>query len=140
MPHPPAGRIRPIPIAFVMDCIDAGGTGRQVQLLLEGLDRGRFAPTLFLLRGDGRTHPFAPRGVPTEILGLEALIGPDGFRKTVQLARRFRKDRFRIVQTFFQDATFVGIAAARGRRVEGSSSSHKAITTARRTFPSGSAT
>jgi glycosyltransferase involved in cell wall biosynthesis len=120
MAPPPAAMIRPIPIAFVMDRIDAGGTGRQVQLLLEGLDRGRFAPTLFLLREDGRARAFAPRGVTTEILGVDALFGPDGFRKTAKLAQRFREDQIQIVQTFFQDATFVGIAAARLARVPAS--------------------
>jgi glycosyltransferase involved in cell wall biosynthesis len=106
----------PTRIAYVIDRIDAGGTGRQLQLLLEGLDRRRFEPTVFLLRGD-TSHPFAPRGVGIEVLDINALMSLAGLQKLGLLIKRFRQKDIHIVQTFFQDSTFLGVLAARLARV-----------------------
>jgi glycosyltransferase involved in cell wall biosynthesis len=101
-----------IRIAYVIDRLDTGGTERQLKYLIEGLDRKRFDPVLYLLRGDS-DHHLKLSDTPVHTLNVNSLISISGLLKLLSFARTLKNYRFDIVQTFFQDATFLGVLAAK---------------------------
>jgi glycosyltransferase involved in cell wall biosynthesis len=101
-----------IRIAYIIDQLDIGGTERQLQLLINGLDRSRFDLFLFLLRRDGLAV-FEPTDIDIQVLNIYSLASLNGLTKIFQLSRTLRKLRCQIVQTFFWDATIVGVLAGR---------------------------
>ena len=101
-----------IKIAFVIDQLGTGGTERQLKLLVEGLDRDQFEPSLYLLRGEA-DHPMKPDNVPCHVLGIHSLGSLDGLRKICSFSKQLRRTGCNIVQTFFQDAAFCGALAGR---------------------------
>lgn len=104
--------IKKITIAYIIDCIDEGGTGRQLKFLLESLDKDHFDPRLFILR-DNASHQFVPNGIDIETIGVNSFLSLNAIKQVFRLARRLKADHFQIVQTFFQDATLFGVIAAK---------------------------
>jgi len=113
-----SGRER-IRIAFVIDFIDAwedGGTEKQLAQLISALDRDYFEPELYFLRPSlGLTD----KDFPCPVRVASPLPAPKWSRVGVlyRLAQLFRRHRPHIVQTFFRDGTYYGVAAAKFARV-----------------------
>lgn len=101
----------PVRILYCIDSIDRGGTETQLVGLVNRLDKERFLPHLCTLR------PSAPllgeAEAPHVEIGGGRLVGPSGYRRVRRLAAWMREQRIDVVQTFFQDATVLGMAAAR---------------------------
>ena len=104
----------PIRIAYVIDQMKVGGTEGQLANLMNGLDRKRFEPYLITLR-DG------PKEMAVE---CENLVFPNrkmaslqGASTVLRISHALRRKRIQIVQTFFIDATFMGVVAAYLARV-----------------------
>ena len=104
-------------IAFVIDQLGTGGTERQLKLLAEGLDRDRFDPSLYLLRGE-RDHPMKPAGAPCRVLGIQSIGSLDGLRKIWSFSRILHAEGCHVVHTFFQDAALCGAIAGRLARAD----------------------
>jgi len=102
---------QPIKILYCIDALLRGGTELQLTGLIERLDRSRFSPHLLTIR------PSPPELTPADCPHLDwhvpRLISPAGLRDIARLARFLRRENFQVVQTFFQDSTVVGGAAAR---------------------------
>jgi glycosyltransferase involved in cell wall biosynthesis len=99
-------------IAFVIDQLGTGGTERQLKALAEGLNRDRFEPSLYLLRGETE-HPMKPAEIPCTVLGIHSIASLDGLRKIWIFSRRLKKQGCQIVQTYFQDASLCGALAGK---------------------------
>ena len=105
-------KLRRICIAYFIDQLGVGGTEKQLQYVLEGLDRTRFKPYLFLLRE--HKVPFnVPSDVETFVLNVGSLLTFDTATKLYKCARTLKRIQCGIVQTFFQDASIFGVLAAK---------------------------
>lgn len=105
---------RPVPIAFIIDQLGVGGTERQLATLLQELDPNLFKPILITIHEyeicfdvPGEKHLFKTR----KLLSVNALLN------IFRIASLLRRERVRIVQTFFFDAAIMGVLAARLARV-----------------------
>lgn len=105
---------RKLRIAFVIDALytPAGGTERQLLLLLEGLDRERFEPEVFCLHSADETVIPAPTTV-LDVHVTKSLALLTGIRR---FAGMLERGRFDIVQTHLRDANIVASLAARQAR------------------------
>jgi len=101
-----------IHIAYIIDQLGLGGTEKQLQMLIEGLDRSRFQASLFLLR-QGYRNQFDLKDTAIRLFNVKSLISINGFKKIIHIANTLKASNCRIVQTFFQDATIVGVLAAK---------------------------
>ncbi|MFH1144926.1 MAG: glycosyltransferase [Candidatus Eisenbacteria bacterium] len=101
----------PIRVLYCIDRIVRGGTESQVVGLINRLDRGRFAPYLCTLRPSESFLDEAD--CPHLELDVRRIFSTSGMARIGRLSRYLRRERIQIMQTFFQDATVVGIAAAR---------------------------
>ena len=104
-----------IRIAFVIDYIDAwedGGTEKQLAKLISALDRDYFEPELYFLRP---SLGLADKDFPCPVRVASPRPGSTRSRGGVlyRLAQLFRRHRPHIVQTFFRDSTYYGVAAAK---------------------------
>ena len=102
--------MEPVPVLYCIDALHNGGTELQLLGLLERLDRRRVRPLLCTLRPSSLAPP---ADVEHLYLPTPRLLAPGGWRSVRRLAAWLREREVRIVQTFFQDATVVGLAAAR---------------------------
>ena len=101
-------------IGFVIDTLSlpAGGTEGQLVHLLEQLDRRRFEPRLYCLRGsDWLRESF--QAAPAQVLDLHVTRSPALWVGVRRFARRLREDRIAMLQTHFRDANLVGVLAAK---------------------------
>lgn len=102
---------RPIRVLYCIDRLVRGGTELQLVELIRRLDRDRFEPALLTLR------PFAAEEFDLDCRHLAwevpRLFSPGGLRAGARLVRWLRDGRIDVVQTFFQDSTLFGGAAAR---------------------------
>lgn len=100
-----------VPILFGIDVMARGGTELQLAGLIERLDRTRFEPHLLTLREQD------PASVPADCQHLPLLVSsladPRSALALGRLVAYLRRRGIAIVQTFFQDATIFGMAAAR---------------------------
>jgi glycosyltransferase involved in cell wall biosynthesis len=79
----------PQPVLFLLPSLAGGGAERVVLSLLRELDRGRFAPTLVLVRGDDRSlQAEIPPDVP--VIGLDARRVRTALPRIVSLVWRRR--------------------------------------------------
>ncbi len=101
----------PTKVLYCIDALARGGTELQLTGLIARLDRRLVQPHLLTLRP---TPPeLAPADCPLLVLDVPRLASPRGLRTVVSVARQLRRGGFGAVQTFFQDATIFGGAAAR---------------------------
>ncbi|MEW6411022.1 MAG: glycosyltransferase [Candidatus Zixiibacteriota bacterium] len=107
-----------ITIAYIIDTIatSSAGTEKQLLLLLNNLDRGRFSPHLICLRGS-KWLDENRLGVPVTVLGLKSLASFSAVRAFLQLRKYVRKNEIEIIQTFFVDANLFGTVAGFFSRV-----------------------
>ena len=92
-------------VLFILDAFPDphAGTEGQFWLLLNRLDRERFAPSVLLLR----PSPFLQanlKDTPLEVLNVSRLKSLSGLRRIWSAARRARKAGFRLAHIFFNDS------------------------------------
>jgi L-malate glycosyltransferase len=99
------GRIR---VAYVLDHFDtaAAGTERQFLLLLQGLDRNRFEPTVFLLHRQGPVLSDIP-DTRVEMLGITRIARAGTLSAVARFARRLRKERYALAHLWFNDTSLI---------------------------------
>jgi glycosyltransferase involved in cell wall biosynthesis len=98
-------------ILYCIDSIQSGGTETQLVGLVNRLDRERFQPSLCTLLP---SSPLLGEAKAPHIeIGGGRLVGPSGLRRVRRLAAWMKEQKIDVVQTQFQDATVMGIAAAR---------------------------
>jgi L-malate glycosyltransferase len=105
-----------IHIGFLIDRFGIGGTENQLQLLINGLDRSKYKVSLFLLRHSNGYLEFE-KHTNVIILEIHSILKYQSILKIIKLAKIFKKEKVHILQTFMQDATIVGILAAKLGRI-----------------------
>jgi glycosyltransferase involved in cell wall biosynthesis len=94
------------------------GTEKQLFQLIDGLDRNRFSPALTLFRPSEyiEKNDFP---CPVDVLDIQRLFSPASLLKMIAFARRLRKDGYRLVHIFFNDASLIAppVLKAAGIRV-----------------------
>ncbi len=101
----------PVKILFCIDALVRGGTELQLIGLIDRLDRSRFSPHLLTIRPS--PSDLNPENCPHLAWNVPRLISPAGVSDAVRLAHFLRREKFQVVQTFFQDSTAFGAVAAR---------------------------
>jgi glycosyltransferase involved in cell wall biosynthesis len=102
----------PLRIAFLIDTIESwsdGGTERQLNHLLNALDRRYFEPQLFLMD----TTPVSAGEIPCPVHVIRKGSGPRPLWLLRNLTSALKQFQPHVVQTFFPDATLFGTIAAR---------------------------
>jgi glycosyltransferase involved in cell wall biosynthesis len=100
-------------ICFLIDELATAGTETQLLALIRRLDRRRFAPSLCLLRGDEpASRALEPDCCPVHRLGVGALARPATLMKLWRFAAWLKAEGIDVVQTYFPDSSYFGIAAA----------------------------
>ncbi|HMN42964.1 MAG TPA: glycosyltransferase [Povalibacter sp.] len=95
----------PVPVLYVLDELRNAGAGTETQFLrlLRNLDRGRFTPSVALLRGDDRYFA-GLADVHVDVLGIRSLRTMNFLSEALQLARRMRSGRVGIAHVYLNDA------------------------------------
>ena len=101
----------PRKILFCIDALVRGGTELQLLGLINRLDRRRYQPHLLTLRPT--PEELNPADCPHLAWNVPRLLSPAGLLALWRLVRLLRRERFDVVQTFFQDSTLFGGLAAR---------------------------
>lgn len=109
----------PVPIAYFIDHLKVGGAQRHLVEVLRRLDRQRFAPQVWTLRGEGELIQEAEQlAIPVRSFGLGSRLQD---LHTVALLRRtaqtLRREHVQIVHTYLSFANIVGTLAAAFARV-----------------------
>ncbi len=109
------GNIR---LLYIIDCLNIGGTEKQLIEIINRLDHGKFDLYLCCLRDSGYLHKLE-LNCNILVLELQSLLSFKGIGKLFNLSKFIRTNNIQIVQTFFIDANIVGTIAARlgGARV-----------------------
>ena len=105
----------PTKILYVIDSVTRGGTESQLVGLINRLDRRSFSPALCTLRPSDAF--IAEVNCPRLELDVPRLFSPGGASALFRLASHLRRENTAVVQTFFQDSSVFGMAAARLARV-----------------------
>ena len=92
-------------ILFVLDSFPGptGGTESQFWLLLNGLDRSRYEPSIVLLRDSPFLAQHA-RGVPLKVLDVPRLASLSALLRIVRFAAWARREGFALAHIFFNDS------------------------------------
>jgi len=92
-------------VLFVLDEFPGpyAGTETQFWLLVNGLDRRRFAPSILLLRESSYLREHAG-DIPVHVIDVLRLKSVSGLVRIVQAARWARRQGFRIAHIFLNDA------------------------------------
>ena len=100
----------PRKVLYAIDALVRGGTELQLTGLVDRLDRDRYRPHLLTIRPS--PAELTPADCPHLAWHVPRLVAPGGLKALGDLARLLRRERFDVVQTFFQDSTaFAGTAA-----------------------------
>ena len=102
-------------IVFLIDSFTGpwAGTERQLWYLLQGIDRQRFEPHLFLLRHSEFSEYAKSWPCPVQVLGVGRLASFEGVKGFARLVKLLRSIDARILHAFFQDSSLLGPFAAR---------------------------
>jgi glycosyltransferase involved in cell wall biosynthesis len=110
----------PIRVVYIIDSIfsPTGGSERQLLLLLEGLDRQKFDPSLCVLQDSSwLQNNFSL--CPVYILGISSFKNPRAWIKILKFAMWLKHNKIDVTQSHFLDATFVGVTTSWLARVPG---------------------
>ncbi len=102
-----------IRILFMIDILGTspGGTEGQLLKLIEGLDRRRFEPSLFILRrGEGGDDSYR---CITHNIGITSWRDPRTARKIASFLKTARQGRFDLLQTQFFESNTAGVILGR---------------------------
>jgi glycosyltransferase involved in cell wall biosynthesis len=102
---------RPVKAAFLIDDLGLGGTETQLLALLRHLDRARVSPYLCILRGKSAgSRAMEPSDCPVVRLEAGALRNPLIIAKALRFARFLREEKIDVLQTYFPNSTYFGVA------------------------------
>jgi glycosyltransferase involved in cell wall biosynthesis len=103
-----------IKIAYIIDTIEtpSAGTEQQLLMLLDNLDRQKFAPYLICLR-NSRLLESQSFDFPVHILNIDKLLSAEFIQGIKKFKALHKAEKFDIVQAFFPDANIFGVIAAR---------------------------
>jgi glycosyltransferase involved in cell wall biosynthesis len=103
----------PVPLGYVVSHLKVGGTQQHIVEVLRRLDRSRFAPVVYLLRGEGALVDEVRRlGVPVEDLAIRGtLTGPRSLVRLARFARLLRRHGTRVLHCYLPEASFAGAVA-----------------------------
>lgn len=101
-----------INIVFIIDQWGIGGTERQIQYLLEGIDKSKYNIYLAVLRKTN-INLLNIQGLNKYIIDINSLLSIKGLIKLFTFAGWLRKNKINVVHTFFQDATLFGVFAVK---------------------------
>jgi glycosyltransferase involved in cell wall biosynthesis len=109
----------PVPVAYFIDHLKVGGAQRHLIEVLRRLDRQRFAPQVWTLRGEGELIAEAEQfGIPVRSFGLGARLQDLGtiplFRRAIRL---LRQDHVQIVHCYLSFANVIGALTAMLARI-----------------------
>jgi glycosyltransferase involved in cell wall biosynthesis len=101
-------------VCFLIDRLTRAGTETQLLALIRSLDRSRVRPFLCLLNGeDELSRSLEPDGCPVLHLGVRSLSRPPVIGKALRFARFLRRERIDVLQVYFIDSTYFGVAVGR---------------------------
>jgi len=103
----------PVRIAYIIDHLPRGGTEIQLAELIQRLDKKKFEPSLILLRdkqGESLHKTLDCRNLVLNINHARDILVTRGLW---DLFFYLKRNNVQIVQTFFPDATLVGVLGAR---------------------------
>jgi glycosyltransferase involved in cell wall biosynthesis len=104
-------RGRPVRVCFLIDRLSVAGTETQLLALIRNLDRERVEPILCLKDGeDEESRSLEPVNCPVYRLGIRSILSLDTPGRLVRFARILRRDKVDVLQLYFQDSTYVGLA------------------------------
>ncbi|MBD3332540.1 glycosyltransferase [candidate division GN15 bacterium] len=108
-----------IKIAYVIDnYIPGGGSENQLITLINHLDRTRFEPCVFNMRGHWSQGQY-PDNCPVTFLNVNRLYSPRALGAIQKITQFIRDEQVDIVQVYFVDSRLVGsLAARRARRAK----------------------
>jgi glycosyltransferase involved in cell wall biosynthesis len=104
----------PVGVLHVVDCLNVGGTERQLFELLRRLDRRRWRPLVACFKTQGELLPnLRAMGIePFEFPLRGSLLQLNTLRQIARMARVCRRQRIRIVHTHDFYSNVIGVAAA----------------------------
>src|SRR5579863_3301769 len=104
-----------IGVLHVVDCLNVGGTERQLFELLRRLDRTRFRPLLACFKGEGELLPrLLELGLmPVEFPLRGTLVQPNTAWQIARMAWLCRRQNVSVVHAHDFYSNVVGVAAAR---------------------------
>jgi glycosyltransferase involved in cell wall biosynthesis/GT2 family glycosyltransferase len=103
----------PVRVGMVIDGIwsPTAGTEKQLLMLLDRLDREKFEPVLYVLRGSQWISESFD-SCQVRVAGTDSFKTREGWRGVLRLAQWFAADGVDVVQLHFRDATLAGTVAA----------------------------
>jgi L-malate glycosyltransferase len=106
-------------IVFLIDeltSITAGGTERQLLQLVAIAQRIGLSPQICVLRGS-KWLTAEVAGCPVRLYNLDKIKSREGLRQIGDLVRWLREEKFKILQTLFLEANFIGPFLGRMARI-----------------------
>jgi glycosyltransferase involved in cell wall biosynthesis len=105
---------RPIGVLHVVDCLNVGGTERQLFELLRRLDRRRFRPLVACFKSGGELHPrLVEMGLtPIEFPLRGSLAQPNTAVQITRMALLCRRENVQVVHAHDFYSNLIGVAAA----------------------------
>jgi glycosyltransferase involved in cell wall biosynthesis len=95
----------PAGVLYVIDeLLQLGGAERNLVRILRHLPRDRYRPFVLTFRLNPEVRDFRTLPCPVEVYPVYNLYGPDALRYAPRLLRWIRRERIRIVHTFFETA------------------------------------
>lgn len=112
-------RDEPIAILHVVDCLNVGGTERQMFELLRRMDRRRFRPLLATFKRGGELLPsLRELGIEPEVFPLQgSLTQPNTGLQIARMAWMIRKAGVKVVHAHDFYSNVIGVMAAKVARV-----------------------
>ena len=101
-----------IHIFYIIDKLQIGGTEKQLLALVNGLNRKEFSPSIVVLKRENNDFE-GEFNCPIHTLQVNSFFSFAGIRAFLKLKKMIQEQNVSIVQTFFQDATFLGVIAAK---------------------------
>ena len=104
----------PIGVLHVVDCLNVGGTERQMFELINRVDRARYRPMLACFKGGGELLPsLRAIGIEPEVFPLRgSLMQPNTAFQVARMAMLIRENNVRVVHAHDFYSNVIGVAAA----------------------------
>ncbi len=103
-----------IKILFLIDVLEElGGAEKNLLQVVSSLDRSKFEPMIYCLKAGFAYDEFRKKGVEAIDLNLNRIYGFNGLIKAVKFIRFLRKNKVKIVVTYFESSDFWGALSAR---------------------------
>lgn len=94
-----------------------GGAERNIYDIVCNIDKNRFTPYVFCLKGGELVEEIKSKGINAKIIDLEKIFSIQGLKKGIDLFRFIRKEGIQVVVTYHHDADIWGGITAKLARV-----------------------